>query len=117
MSKYPFADHQDRREFLKAGGAGLPHSWRPQRCPPRCRTLFPASSDPVTTGAMPTRNLGKTGYRWASSRWAGRQRSKRRITKRGRAIIERALDLGVIMWIRRRFTADLNAGASSTWAR
>jgi len=44
---------------------------------------------------MPTRNLGKTGYRWASSRWAAGGAREADNFDVAVPIIERALDLGV----------------------
>src|ERR1700742_5136119 len=85
---------QDRRQFLKAGGAvtaalvaGLPQT---------ARALPSLPTNPVTPNAMPTRNLGKTGYRVGVFSLGGQAALERANNEDvSVAIINRALDLGV----------------------
>ncbi len=86
----------DRRDFLRLGGAfgaglltgGLP---RPARA-----ALPPLPANPVTPTAMPTRNLGRTGYRVALFSLGGQAAIERPDNEAVAVpIIERALDLGV----------------------
>jgi aryl-alcohol dehydrogenase-like predicted oxidoreductase len=87
----------DRRQFLKTGGAvtaalvaagaGLPST-------AHALPLLP--SNPVTPNAMPTRNLGKTGYRVGVFSLGGQAALERANNEEvSVAIINRALDLGV----------------------
>src|ERR1035438_4773778 len=98
MSKHPTKQpsNSNRRSFLKAGGimgaavlgsAALPDVVRGQSNPP----THTASSD-----SMPTRNLGKTGYKVGIFSLGG-QASLEKPNNEAAAvsIIERALDLGV----------------------
>src|SRR5208337_529483 len=91
----------NRRSFLKAGGimtaavlgsAALPDVARGQSSP----AATPLPSNPATTNAMPTRNLGKTGYKVGIFSLGG-QASLEKSNNFDVAvpIIERALDLGV----------------------
>jgi uncharacterized protein len=94
--------NQDRRAFLKGTtaaaaavltGAALPRGASAGTPPPMPRDL---PNNPRTQDAMPTRNLGKTGYKVGFSRWAGRRRWRSRTMPiRSLPIINRALDLGV----------------------
>lgn len=62
-----------RREFLKAGGVATAALLTPATWSETTRTMAPLPSNPVTQGAMPTRNLGRTGYKvGVFSRRAGR---------------------------------------------
>src|ERR1700694_2955977 len=55
---------QGRREFLKAGGAVTGAVIVPTGLAAETsKTMPPLPSNPVTLKAMPTRNLGKTGYK------------------------------------------------------
>ena len=55
---------QDRRHFLKAGGAVTAALLTPSAFAITPNKALPAlPSNPVTTKAMPTRNLGRTGYK------------------------------------------------------
>lgn len=86
----------DRRDFLKIGGgvtAGLLTQNALGGAP---RELPDLPSNPVTPDAMPTRNLGSTGYRVGIFSLGGQAT----IEKPGKeaeavAIVDRALDLGV----------------------
>ena len=86
-----------RRDFLKASGAAAaallaPHSFADTPA----HTLPPLPSNPMTPMAMPTRNLGKTGYKVGIFSLGG-QASLEKPNNFDVAvpIIERALDLGV----------------------
>ena len=91
----------NRRSFLKTGGlmtaaalssAAVPQIARSQSAP----ATSPLPSNSVTANAMPTRNLGKTGYKVGIFSLGG-QASLERPSNEAIAvpIIERALDLGV----------------------
>jgi aryl-alcohol dehydrogenase-like predicted oxidoreductase len=89
--------NQGRREFLKAGGAITAALLAPgalRADTPRSMPALPVN--PVTPSAMPTRNLGKTGYRVGIFSLGG-QAALERANNFDAAvpIIERALDLGV----------------------
>ena len=57
------ARNQGRREFLKAGGAITAAFLAPTALADTPKTMPALPSNPRTPAAMPTRNLGKTGYR------------------------------------------------------
>lgn len=91
----------NRRSFLKAGGvmtaavlgsAAIPDLVRGQASP----SASPLPSNSATSNAMPTRNLGKTGYKVGIFSLGG-QASLEKPNNEAIAvpIIERALDLGV----------------------
>ena len=91
----------NRRSFLKAGGfmtaaalgsAALPDLARGQSSP----VSRPLPNNSATTNAMPTRNLGKTGYKVGIFSLGG-QASLEKPNNEAVAvpIIEKALDLGV----------------------
>ncbi|HEV2484158.1 MAG TPA: aldo/keto reductase [Terracidiphilus sp.] len=97
MSKHPVIDNQGRREFLKASGAVTAALLAPSALAAETpRTLPGLPSNPVTPTAMPTRNLGKTGYKVGIFSLGG-QASLEKPNNEAIAvpIIERALDLGV----------------------
>lgn len=88
---------QGRREFLKAGGAVTAALLAPTAMRADAPKTMPAlPSNPVTPTAMPTRNLGKTGYKVGIFSLGGQA-----AIEMGNnfdvavPIIERALDLGV----------------------
>jgi uncharacterized protein len=86
-----------RREFLKAGGAVTAALLAPTALHADTqKTMPPLPSNPVTPGSMPTRNLGKTGYKVGIFSLGG-QASLERSNNFDVAvpIVERALDLGV----------------------
>ena len=88
---------QGRREFLKAGGAVTAALLAPSALAADTPKTMPALPvNPVTPAAMPTRNLGKTGYKVGIFSLGG-QASLERANNFDVAvpIIERALDLGV----------------------
>jgi hypothetical protein len=86
----------NRREFLKVGGAITAGLVAQAALPASASTLPALPSNPVTQGAMPTRNLGKTGYRVGIFSLGG-QAALERGDNAAEAvpIIEKALDLGV----------------------
>lgn len=94
--KQPFIS-ADRRTFLKSGGAiaagFLAQGTLPAEAP---KNLPPLPANPRTVSAMPTRNLGKTGYKVGIFSLGG-QASIERANNFEVAVplIERALDLGV----------------------
>jgi aryl-alcohol dehydrogenase-like predicted oxidoreductase len=91
------AANRGRREFLKAGGALTAALLAPGALKADTpRTLPGLPSNPKTPSAMPTRNLGKTGYKVGIFSLGG-QASLEKPNNFDVAvpIIERALDLGV----------------------
>ncbi|MGA2806818.1 MAG: aldo/keto reductase [Terracidiphilus sp.] len=91
------ARKQGRREFLKAGGAVTAALLAPSAMIADTPKSLPGlPSNPRTPAAMPTRNLGKTGYKVGIFSLGG-QASLERPNNEAVAvpIIERALDLGV----------------------
>jgi hypothetical protein len=90
------ARRQGRREFLKAGGAVTAALLAPSALADAPKKLPALPSNPKTPAAMPTRNLGKTGYKVGIFSLGG-QASLERPNNFDVAvpIIERALDLGV----------------------
>ncbi len=88
----------DRREFLKKSGAVTAAVLAGSTLPTRAagQTMHPMPSNPHTPTAMPTRNLGKTGYKVGIFSLGG-QAALERPNNFDIAvpILERALDLGV----------------------
>jgi len=90
------ARRQGRREFLKAGGAVTAALLAPAALSETAHTMPGLPSNPVTPSAMPTRNLGKTGYRVGLFSLGGQAAlEKPNNFDVAVPIIERALDLGV----------------------
>lgn len=91
------ARNPGRREFLKAGGAVTAALLAPSALAVTPNKSLPAlPSNPRTIEAMPTRNLGKTGYKVGIFSLGG-QASLEKANNFDVAvpIVERALDLGV----------------------
>jgi aryl-alcohol dehydrogenase-like predicted oxidoreductase len=91
------ARNQGRREFLKAGGAVTAALLAPSALRADTPKTMPALPvNPVTQAAMPTRNLGKTGYKVGIFSLGG-QAALEHANNFDVAvpIIERALDMGV----------------------
>jgi aryl-alcohol dehydrogenase-like predicted oxidoreductase len=91
------AGRHGRREFLKAGGAVTAALLAPAAIAAEAAKSMPGlPSNPVTPSAMPTRNLGKTGYKVGLFSLGG-QASLEKANNFDVAvpIVERALDLGV----------------------
>ncbi|MGD0831584.1 MAG: aldo/keto reductase [Terracidiphilus sp.] len=88
---------QGRREFLKAGGALTAALLAPAAALADASKALPAlPSNPKTPAAMPTRNLGKTGYRVGIFSLGGQAAIEHPNNfDVAVPIIERALDLGV----------------------
>ncbi len=88
--------NKNRREFLKASGAITAGLVAQSALPASASTLPALPSNPATPNAMPTRNLGKTGYRVGIFSLGG-QAALERPNNEAQAvpIIEKALDLGV----------------------
>jgi hypothetical protein len=86
----------DRRDFLKAGGAVTAALLTPAALASAPKTPPGLPANPRTLSAMPTRNLGKTGYKVGIFSLGG-QGALEQINNADVAvpIIERALDLGV----------------------
>jgi len=93
------ARKQGRREFLKAGGAITAALLAPSALAdtPKALSALPAlPSNPRTPAAMPTRNLGKTGYRVGIFSLGGQAALEKPDNfDVAVPIVERALDLGV----------------------
>ena len=88
---------QGRRDFLKVGGAATAALLTPSAFAVTPNKALPAlPSNPVTMKAMPTRNLGKTGYKVGIFSLGG-QAALEHANNFDNAvpIIERALDMGV----------------------
>jgi aryl-alcohol dehydrogenase-like predicted oxidoreductase len=91
------ARNRGRRDFLKAGGAVTAALLAPSALrADTTRTLPGLPSNPKTLSAMPTRNLGKTGYKVGIFSLGGQAAlEKADHFDVAVPIIERALDLGV----------------------
>ena len=91
-------NNPDRREFLKKSGAVTAAVLTGSTLPARAAAidLPPLPSNPHTQTAMPTRNLGKTGYKVGIFSLGGQAAlEKANNFDAAVPIIERALDLGV----------------------
>ncbi len=85
-----------RREFLKAGGAAAAGYLAHGAVPAAAHALPPLPTNPATDRAMPTRNLGRTGYRTGIFSLGGQAAIEQPDNEATAvAIVERALDLGV----------------------
>ena len=95
--KQPAIDNQGRREFLKTGGAVTAAFLTSSALAAEAPKSLPAlPSNPVTPTAMPTRNLGKTGYKVGIFSLGGQAALEMPNNEAVAVpIIERALDLGV----------------------
>src|SRR5580658_1364795 len=98
MSDPLSARQQGRRDFLKTGGAVTAALLAPSAAfaDTTNRTLPSLPSNPRTPSAMPTRNLGKTGYKVGVFSLGGQAALEKADNFDAAVpIIERALDLGV----------------------
>ncbi len=87
---------QGRRQFLKVGGAVTAALLTPSAVSAAPRALPGLPSNPVTPTAMPTRNLGKTGYKIGIFSLGGQAALEKPDNEAiAVPIVERALDLGV----------------------
>ncbi|MFB3812980.1 MAG: aldo/keto reductase [Terriglobales bacterium] len=86
----------DRRDFLKIGGAATAGFLAHEVLPSRASAMAALPANAQTHAAMPTRNLGKTGYRVGLFSLGGQATiEKPNMEEQAVAIVERALDLGV----------------------
>src|SRR5271166_3989676 len=86
----------NRRDFLKTSGAITAGLVAQAALPAAAATLPTLPSNPATPNAMPTRNLGKTGYRVGIFSLGGQAALERADNEAAAVpIIEKALDLGV----------------------
>ncbi len=89
-------DKHGRRDFLKASGAVTAALLAPSAISETPKSLPTLPSNPVTPTAMPTRNLGKTGYKVGIFSLGGQAALEKPNNEAVAVpIIERALDLGV----------------------
>jgi predicted aldo/keto reductase-like oxidoreductase len=87
---------RDRRDFLKISGAAAAAALANAAVPQTARALPPLPLNLATNDAMPTRNLGKTGYRVGIFSLGGQATIEQPDKEQEAvAIVERALDLGV----------------------
>jgi hypothetical protein len=85
-----------RRDFLKLSGAAAAGLVAKDLLPGRRPALPPLPANPVTPAAIPTRNLGRTGYRVGIFSLGGQAAIEQPHNEEVAVpIIERALDLGV----------------------
>jgi hypothetical protein len=86
----------NRRDFLKIGGVATAGLLAQETMQASVRPLPPLPENPRTFEAMPTRNLGKTGYRVSIFGLGGQATIEQpNSEEQAMAIVERALDLGV----------------------
>jgi aryl-alcohol dehydrogenase-like predicted oxidoreductase len=88
----------DRRDFLRTGGVVAAGLWANSVAPTSASAaaLPPLPANPNTLAAMPTRNLGKTGYKVGIFSLGGQAAIEKHDNfDVAVPIIERALDLGV----------------------
>jgi hypothetical protein len=97
MSDFTPAANPGRRDFLKAGGAVTAALLAPAALSADTRRSLPdLPANPRTPAAMPTRNLGKTGYKVGLFSLGGQAALERPENfDVAVPIIERALDLGI----------------------
>jgi aryl-alcohol dehydrogenase-like predicted oxidoreductase len=87
---------QDRRAFMKSGGVATAALLAQGALPRSAHALPEFPTNPATAGAMPTRNLGKTGYRVGIFSLGGQSALERENNDAVAVpMVERALDLGV----------------------
>src|SRR5580658_2603683 len=96
MSNQNQVRNTGRREFLKASGAVTAALLAPSVMAETQKSLPALPSNPVTFDSMPTRNLGKTGYKVGIFSLGGQAAlEKPNNFDVAVPVIERALDLGV----------------------
>ncbi len=85
-----------RRDFLRVGGAAAAGALAGGLVPAPARALPPLPNNPATEPAMPTRNLGRTGFRVGIFSLGGQAAVERPNNEAVAVpIVERALDLGI----------------------
>ncbi|MGA3268525.1 MAG: aldo/keto reductase [Verrucomicrobiota bacterium] len=99
QSPSPGNTNPNRRDFIKTGGVALTAMLAQAALPPTANaapTPQPLPVNPATPNAMPTRNLGKTGYRVGIFSLGG-QGAMESAHNEAVAVplVEKALDLGV----------------------
>src|SRR5271157_3273553 len=96
MSEELNGKRQGRRDFLKASGAVTAALLAPSALADTPKAFPPLPANPNTPAAMPTRNLGKTGYKVGIFSLGGQAAIEHPNNFDAAVpIIERALDLGV----------------------
>lgn len=86
----------DRREFLKLGGTATAALLAQGAMPAAAHALPPLPMNPATDKAMPTRNLGRTGYKVGIFSLGGQAEVEKPNNEAlAVSIVERALDLGI----------------------
>ena len=113
------ARNQGRRQFLKAGGAVTAALLAPSALIADTPKTMPALPvNPVTPTAMPTRNLGKTGYKVGIFSLGGQAASSAATTLTSPCPSSNAPSTWASTTLTLRpSTAAPSAGASSMWAR
>ncbi|OFV89403.1 MAG: hypothetical protein A3D93_02240 [Acidobacteria bacterium RIFCSPHIGHO2_12_FULL_67_30] len=92
----PRPEASGRRDFLKLGTAAAAGFLARGLVPETAEALPPLPSNPATPEAMPTRNLGRTGYRPGIFSLGGQAAIEQPNNDAAAvAIVERALDLGI----------------------
>jgi hypothetical protein len=87
---------KNRRDFLKVSGAATAALVATSAMPASASAVAPMPSNPETAKSMPTRNLGKTGYRVGIFSLGGQSALEHENNEdTAVAVINRALDLGV----------------------
>src|SRR5437879_3348103 len=87
---------ENRRHFLKTGGAAAAALVATTALPSNVSAMPAMPSNPVTAKSMPTRNLGTTGYRVGIFSLGGQAALEHADNEENAvAVINRALDLGV----------------------
>ncbi len=87
---------QDRRAFMKTGGAATAALLAQGALPRPAQAMPGLPSNPRTAGSMPTRNLGRTGFRVGLFSLGGQSALERGNNDAVAVpLVERALDLGV----------------------
>jgi len=86
----------DRRDFLKIGGTAAAGMVTAAAVSTPAHALPPLPENPETVKAMPTRNLGKTGYKVGIFSLGGQAAVEKKDNEAVAVpIVERALDLGI----------------------
>ena len=86
----------DRRDFLKIGGTAAAGMVTAAAVATPARALPPLPENPETVKAMPTRNLGKTGYKVGIFSLGGQAAVEKKDNEAVAVpIVEKALDLGI----------------------
>src|SRR5713226_3863084 len=112
------AGNQNRRGFLKTGAASIAAGLSAGVIAPSAYSeVTSTENSPAAAKAvqemMPTRNLGKTGFRVGIFGLGGQDALEKANNEAVAVpIIEKVLELGITILILQRFTAGRNAGAN-----